>query len=226
MDFDPGVITRNLSYLLWGRLAEGDPGGLLLTILMAVSAGALALVAGVGFALAAWRCPGTIRRLLFLSADLIRGIPLIFIIFWLYFLLPALLGGDVPGAAPVILALAWFSSAAVMYSTLAGLEALPKGQREAALASGLSEGQALRWVLLPQTLRNVMPSYVALLVSLVKDTSLAFIVNVTELSTLAGQVNNRTQLYPMEIFLFTAALYFLLCRAVSLAGGRLARLRH
>lgn len=219
--FDFGVIARNLDYLLWGRLADGEPGGLLLTVVIAVTAGALALVSGILLALLAWIFPGPVRRVLFWWADFIRGIPLIFVIFWVYFLVPALFSGSMPNAASVILALAWFTSAAVMHSTLAGLQALAIGQREAALASGLSEFQALRWVLLPQCLRNLVPSFVGLLVSLIKDTSLAFIVNVPELTMVTSQVNNRTQLYPTELFLFAAALYFVLCGGLSLVAGRL-----
>jgi polar amino acid transport system permease protein len=218
------VIARNLDYLLWGRLSTGEPGGLLLTVIMAIASGVLALAVGMVLALIAWWYPGWVRRALFLWADFIRGIPLIFVIFWVYFLVPALFGADIPGAASVVLALAWFTSAAVMYSTLAALQALAKGQREAGIASGLSDGQVLRWILLPQALRNLLPSYVGLFVSLIKDTSLAFIVNVSELTTVASQVNNRTQIFPAEIFLFTAFLYFLLCGGLSLAARGVASL--
>ncbi|HVI50625.1 MAG TPA: amino acid ABC transporter permease [Candidatus Sulfotelmatobacter sp.] len=221
MLFDAGVILNNLDYLLWGRLGQGEPGGLLLTVLISLISGIASLALGVPMGLLAWSNPGLTRRLLFWWADLIRGIPLIFVIFWVYFLVPALLGGDVPGAMSVILALAWFTSAAVMHSTVAGLEALPKGQSEAALASGMSRLQTLRWVLLPQALRNLTPSFVGLFASLIKDTSLAFILNVPELTMVASQVNNRTQLYPAEIFLFTAALYFVLCGGLSWFGRRL-----
>jgi polar amino acid transport system permease protein len=218
MPFDVSVIRDNLPYLLWGRAADGDPGGLLLTVIMAISAGVLSLAAGIALALIAWRFGGWTQRVLFVWADFIRGIPLLFVIFWLYFLIPALFGGEVPGALTVILALAWFSSAAVMYSTLAGLDSLARGQTEAAISSGFSQGQTLRLILLPQALPNLVPSFVGLLVSLIKDTSLAFIVNVPELTTVAEQVNNRTQIYPMEIFITTALFYFVLCGGLSLAA--------
>jgi polar amino acid transport system permease protein len=223
MGFDFSVIRDNLPYLLWGRAAYGELGGLLLTVIMAISAGVLALAVGIVLALAAWRYGGWTRRLLFAWADFIRGIPLLFVIFWLYFLIPALFGGHVPGAVTVILALAWFSSAAIMYSTLSGLESLSTGQSEAGIASGLSQGQVLRLVLLPQALVNLVPSYVGLLVSLIKDTSLAFIVNVPELTTVAEQVNNRSQIYPLEIFLFIGLLYFILCGGLSWAARIPAR---
>ena len=216
------VIARNIGYLLAGRSAQGEMGGLVLTILMAISAGILALALGIALAVVAWRFPGPLRRVLFALADLIRGIPLIFVIFWIYFLVPALFGSDVPNTLSVVAALAWFSSAAVMYSTFSGLEALPPGQREAGASSGLREAQVLRSILLPQALRNLMPSYIGLFVSLIKDTSLAFIVNVPELTMVASQVNNRTQLYPAEIFVFTGAIYYILCEGLTLAANGIA----
>lgn len=212
---DFSVVWRNLDYFLWGRLAEGQIGGLLATVLMSFAAGILALVGGSILALVAWNRPGAVRRVLFFWADLIRGIPLIFVIFWLFFLLPALLRREVPSPVSVVLALAWFSSAAVMYSLYSGLAALPKGQSEAGRASGLSEWSILTLILLPQALRNLIPSMVALFVSLIKDTSLAVIVNVPELTTAATQINNATFLYPAEIFLFTGLLYYLLCTGLS-----------
>lgn len=226
MEFDWSVLHDNFTYLLWGRLADGEPGGVLLTLIMAASAGVLALLLGVTMAALAWRFGGWTRRILFIWASFIRGIPLIFVIFWLYFLLPVVFGGSIPGPMTVILALAWFTSAAVMHSTLAGLEALPRGQTEAGIASGMSDSKVLLFVLLPQAWPNLLPSYLGLLISLVKDTSLAFIVNVPELTTVAGQVNNRVQIYPAEIFLLVGLMYYLLCASLAaLAGKALQRRR-
>lgn len=179
-----------------------------------------AFAVGIALAGLAWRYGGLVRRLLFLWAEIIRGIPLIFVIFWLWYLLPMLTGGDLPGAVTVTLALAWFTAASVMHSVLAGLQSLPKGQYEAALTQGFAPGQTLRLVLLPQALRNVQPSLVGIFIGLLKDTSLAFIVNVPELTTVAGQVNNRVQIYPLAIFVFTGAVYYLLCCGLSLLASR------
>ena len=83
MNANLAVIYDNLDYLLWGRLADGEPGGVALTLMMAIGAGALALPGGILLACAAWRFSGLTRRLLYLWAEIIRGIPLIFVIFWL-----------------------------------------------------------------------------------------------------------------------------------------------
>lgn len=214
------VITDNLDYLLWGRAAAGQPGGVLLTLLMALGAAALAFPAGIALAGLAWRFPGPLRKALFLWAEIIRGIPLIFVIFWLWYLLPLITGGDLPGALTVTLALAWFTAAAVMHSVLAGLNALPGGQYEAAQAQGFGALQTLGLLLLPQALRNTLPSLMGIFISLLKDTSLAFIVNVPELTTVAGQVNNRVQIYPAAIFIFTGVVYYLLCCGVEKLAKR------
>ncbi|MBC3934533.1 amino acid ABC transporter permease [Undibacterium rugosum] len=215
MNFDFDVIASNWQYLLIGRTADGEIGGLLLTLLMSLSAGLIALVAGMVTAAVAWYFQGWSRRVLFSVAELIRSIPLILVIFWLYFLLPRWLGRDISGVTTVVLAIAWFSAASVMHATLAGLEALPDGQTEAGIVSGMSRWQVLRHILLPQALPNLLPSYTGLFVALIKDMSLALVVNVPELTTVANQVNSRTQIYPAEIFLFIGAIYFILCTALS-----------
>jgi polar amino acid transport system permease protein len=224
MPFDFSVIAKNLDYFLWGRTPDGELGGLLLTVLMALASGFLSLAVGIGASFAAWLGSKTVRRVLVAFADFVRAIPLIFVIFWIYFLIPAIFRAEIPGFLSVILALSWFCSGAVMHSTLSGLEALPKGHREAGLASGLSERQVFFSILLPQALRNLVPSYVALFANLVKDTSLAFIMNVPELTMTANQVNTRTIMYPKEIFLFIAVVYFILCSGLSVLAKRLANL--
>jgi polar amino acid transport system permease protein len=93
----------------------------------------------------------------------------------------------------------------------AGIESVPRGQTEAATSSGLNHFQVMIYVVLPQGLRNMIPSFVNQFVSLIKDTSLAFIVGVSELTHVGTQINNRSFVFPTEIFLFIALLYFVLC---------------
>lgn len=222
------VLVDNIDYLLLGNLAQGQPGGVLLTVLIALASGVLAIVLGFALALASRLGPRAVATLLGAIGELVRGIPLLLLIFWLYFLLPVLLGRGAPDAASVIAALALFNAFAVMLTIQSGLAALPPGQSEAARASGFTPWQRLRWVLLPQALRHMLPSFVNLFVALIKDTSLAFVVSVPELTLVSSQINNREQIYPLEIFLMAGAVYFLLCGSLSWAARRLdARLsRH
>ncbi|MCE5281874.1 MAG: amino acid ABC transporter permease, partial [Deltaproteobacteria bacterium] len=97
----------------------------------------------------------------------------------------------------------------------AGIEGIPRGQMEAALSTGLFPRQAMLYIILPQALRNMIPSFVNQFVSMIKDTSLAYIVGVSELTHVATQVNNRTMIFPTEIFLFIAVIYFIICFAFT-----------
>ncbi|MBE0603994.1 MAG: amino acid ABC transporter permease, partial [Deltaproteobacteria bacterium] len=145
----------------------------------------------------------------------IRGMPLLMVIFWMFFLLPALFGAGMPASMTVITALTLFTSAYMSEIVRAGIIGIPKGQTEAAVSTGLSHRQTMLYIILPQALRNMIPSFVNQFVSMIKDTSLAFIVGVAELTQIATQINNRTMLYPTEIFMFIAVVYFVICFAFT-----------
>ena len=133
------------------------------------------------------------------------------VIFWFYFLAPVLLGHTLPEAESALMALIVFTSAYIAEIVRAGVQSLPKGQMEAARGTGLSHTQAMIHVILPQALFNMIPSFVNQFVSLTKDTSLAFIIGVGELTKAATQINNRTLTAPTEIFITIALLYFVIC---------------
>jgi polar amino acid transport system permease protein len=141
--------------------------------------------------------------------------PLLMVIFWMFFLLPALTGGKFPENGTVVFALTIFTSCYISQIVKAGIASIPKGQTEASLSSGLTYWQTMRYVVLPQGLRNMIPSFVNQFVSLIKDTSLGYIVGVSELTQVAQQINNRTQNYAAEIFIFLAIIYFIICFAFT-----------
>jgi len=147
------------------------------------------------------------------------------LIFWSYFLLPMLFGISVPEIGTVVVALSLISGAYLSYSVAAGINGIDLGQWEAGHALGLRRYQLLRLVILPQALRVMAPSFVNQWTTLIKDTSLAYVIGVPELSFVATQVNNRVMVYPMEIFLFIGALYWILCASFDKLAGRLARKR-
>ncbi|MGB8419203.1 amino acid ABC transporter permease [Paraburkholderia sp.] len=153
----------------------------------------------------------------------LRVIPPLLVIFWLYFLIPILLGADVPQTATAIAALASLSSAYVASSTRAGILSITSGQWQAGLSIGLTRVQTLRWVVLPEAVRLVLPSFVNQFIALVKDTSLAYVIGVSELTYMASQVNNRTLMYPADIFLFVALVYFVFCLSLSVGAEALMR---
>ena len=136
---------------------------------------------------------------------------MLLLIFWFYFLAPILLHRPMPEAESTLAAFSVFTGAYVAEIVRAGILSIPKGQMEAARGSGLNYIQSMSSVILPQAMRNMIPSFVNQFVSLTKDTSLAFIIGVQELTRSATQVNNRTMNAPAEIFFTIAVIYFIIC---------------
>jgi polar amino acid transport system permease protein len=224
------VIANNFTSFMIGRYPDGPLGGVALTLILAFYSVSLSVVGGLILGLLSVSKRAYIRLPVMAVIQVLRGVPLLMVIFWMYFLMPALFGQGFPENTTVVVALTVFTSAYMSQIVRAGIESIPKGLTEAGLSSGLSQGQVMRFIVLPQALRNMIPSFVNQFVSLIKDTSLAFIVGVSELTHVATQVNNRTLNYPTEIFLFIAAVYFVICfaftsfsRWVERFTGRVAR---
>ncbi|MCV9878919.1 amino acid ABC transporter permease [Brenneria izbisi] len=217
MDFT--IITDNLGYLMWGAFPDGPLGGAALTLLMSLLAGIASALLGtcLGIALAMSRGAGA--AILAAILGFFRAIPVIMLIFWTYFLLPILFGVDIPEITTVVCALALIASAYLAHSVKAGIVAIGRGQWQAGLSLGLTRWQVLWTIVLPQALRMMAPSFINQWISLIKDTSLAYIVGVGELTFLATQVNNRSMVYPMEVFLFVALVYFVFCLSLELLAN-------
>ncbi|HJV67275.1 MAG TPA: amino acid ABC transporter permease [Geomonas sp.] len=223
MDLDFHVIADNFTYFMIGRYPNGPLGGLGLTVYLAVVSCVLSLFGGLILGLLSISRNRWIRIPVTVFINTVRGLPLLMVIFWMYFLLPMLLGKATPESYTVIMGLTLFTSAYMSQIVRAGIEGIPKGQTEAALSTGLKPWQAMVYVVLPQGLRNMIPSFVNQFVSLIKDTSLAFIVGVSELTHVATQISNRTMAYPTEIFMFIAAVYFVICYAFTSLSRALER---
>ncbi|GGY06424.1 amino acid ABC transporter permease [Paludibacterium paludis] len=210
------LIRDNLDFFLLG--SGPGPGGFVLTLLMSLAAGLAASVLGLAGGIALTVGGRSVVMALEAATAVLRAIPVVMLIFWCYFLLPVVFGIDVPGIATVIAALALISGAYLAQSVRAGIAAIGRGQWEAGRSLGLGTRKVLTLIILPQALRVMLPSFVNQWVTLVKDTSLAYVVGVAELTFVATQVNNREQVYPLEIFAFIGLMYFLLCSSLSLLG--------
>jgi polar amino acid transport system permease protein len=213
--FDFTVIWNNLTYFIIGRFPHGPLGGIALTLYLALVACVLSFVGGLVLGLMNLSHNRVLRYVSLAIVNCIRGMPLLMVIFWMYFLLPAFLGHTVTENWTVIMALTLFTSAYMSQIVKAGVESIPQGQTEAAISTGLRPWQTMIYIILPQGIRNMIPSFVNQFVSLIKDTSLAFIVGVSELTHVATQINNRTIIYPTEIFFFIAVIYFIICYAFT-----------
>jgi glutamate/aspartate transport system permease protein len=148
--------------------------------------------------------------------ELFRNIPLLAQIFLWYHVLPALFVPlrQVPSFVLVVLALGFFTSARIAEQVKAGINALPKGQRYAGLAMGLSLPQTYRYVLLPMAFRIVIPPLTSESMNIVKNSSVAFAVSVAELTMYAMQVQEETS-RGVEVYLAVTGLYFVSAFAVN-----------
>uniref|UniRef100_A0A809E065 Polar amino acid ABC transporter permease n=1 Tax=Ralstonia solanacearum TaxID=305 RepID=A0A809E065_RALSL len=216
------ALLLHLRYLLVGPFPNGPLGGAALTLWMALLACAASTAAGIAFALLLDRLDHLGTRAAGLACALrgtlatLRAVPVLMLMFWAYFLIPMALGVAVPETTTVVTALAAVGAAYIAQSMQAGLLAVGTGQRNAALALGMSPGQALLTVVLPQAWRIMPPSVANQWGSTVKDTSLAYLVGVVELSTAASQVNSHIVAYPAAVFAAVAVRYFVLCSGIEL----------
>lgn len=213
--------------LLVGSFPRGPLGGLAMTLLLS----SLSLLLAFPFSLALALARSSQRKYLYRAATawvyLVRGIPLIMLIFWVYFLVPLLVGHNISGFATMLATLVIYESAYISEIIRAGMRALPRGQQEAAAALGLGYLQTQAWVILPQAIYNSVPSLVNQLVSIIKETSLGYVINVQELTFAANQINGQVLTRPMDIYLILAMTYFLLCFGLTrLAAALENRVRH
>ena len=217
--FDFDVIQRSLPYLGQGML-------------FSLGLTALAMLGGIVL--------GTLLALMRLSryavfnapagayVNLLRSIPLILVIFWFYFLVPLVvraISGDpyATGLGPFYSALITFTLfEAAYYCEIirAGIQSIPRGQVNAAYALGLTYRQAMTTVILPQAFRNMVPILLTQGIILFQDTSLVYVVGLTDFMGAASKVAQRDARL-VEMYLFASFVYFLICLGGSLYVRRL-----
>jgi glutamate/aspartate transport system permease protein len=220
LDFDFDVIWRSLPYLF----LEGMRFTLMLT--------ALATIGGVilGTLLAMMRLSG-VRTFSWLAAgysNLLRSLPLVLVIFWFYFLIPYV-GQWITGASRPM-AVGAFTSALVTFTLFeaayfseimrAGIQSIPRGQGAAGYALGLTYWQNMRYVVLPQAFRNMLPVLLTQTIILFQDTSLVYVLSITDFLGAASKIAQRDGRL-VEMYLFAAVVYFVFSFALSRLVQRL-----
>lgn len=210
---DLGVVWRNLPFLIGqGLFGFGNfVGG---TLRLAIPAIVLGFVLGVFVGLGRLAPQPWIRLPATLYVEFFRGVPLIMVIFWIWFILPIVLGTGIPEFGVALAAFVIFEAAYLAEIVRAGIQSVPRGQVEAATALGLGERQTMRQIILPQALRNMLPSLVNQFIVLFKDTSLASIIGFMDLTKAAQVVNNR-EIRPFELYLFIAVVYWICTYSMS-----------
>ena len=212
-DFDSGVIFDNLHFLI-----EGMQTTLILTVI-AIGGG---LVLGTLLALARL---APFKPLAFVAGTYVnffRSMPLILVIFWFYFLVPHIVGRPVGGFYSVLVAFVMFEAAYYCEIMRAGIQSVRKGQIYAGQALELTYAQNMRYVVLPQAFRNMVPILMTQAIILFQDTSLVYVVGVKDFLVSADLVANREN-RSLERFTTVALVYFVICLSGSLLVKRLQR---
>ena len=209
------LIDTYWLYFLVGQYPKGPLGGLSLTLLLAALALVLALPLGLLLGIARVSPYRTLRWPVTALVFVVRGTPLLMVVFWAYFFLPTITGKKTDQFGTMLIALVVFDGAYLAEIVRAGILGLGKGQMEAARSIGLSYAQAMRRVILPQALRHMLPSLVNQFVSTVKETSLGYIIGLTEVSFIASQINVQVFTKPAQVYLALGLTYFILCFGLS-----------
>ncbi len=158
-----------------------------------------------------------LSKILGFVIDIIRNLPLLLIIFFTYFALPQIgIRFDIFWSA--VVALTIFESAMLSEVFRAGLNAVPKGQMEAGLSTGLTYSETMRAIVIPQAFKSMIPAIVSQLISLIKDTSLAVIISLPELTHNAKIIYGQNENYVLPMFLAMTVAYFVVCYALSLVS--------
>jgi polar amino acid transport system permease protein len=205
---DLHVVTENIRYMMLG---------LRLTLFLSVIVIVLAFVIGCPLGLARLARNRILRDAAILYIELMRGTPVVMVIFWFFFFLPKITQIPMTATVSGTIALIAFYASHVAEITRAGIQAVPRSQVEGATAMGLRYVHVMMYVVLPQALRHMIPALISRFVAIVMATSLLSILGVVEFFRAAAIVNSR-EIRSFEIYTFVALVYFCLCFAVSRFG--------
>ena len=217
------LIVDNLKFLLLGQFPDGPIGGLALTLILFASVGISSFCMGVMFASLRLSPLPLVPLLGGSLTTLIRSLPSLVFLFWLYFLLPALLHVPMTPLESAVVALSIYDGAFIAEDIRGGLRAVARGQVEAGRATGLTPFQILRRITMPQAVRAMIPALVNRYINLFLYTSTASVVGVLEFTRAATLVSNRLLVHPIQIFGFAAAVYLVFCYAIIQFGHYLER---
>ncbi|MGW8959817.1 amino acid ABC transporter permease [Paenibacillus sp. NPDC055715] len=211
MDFSGLFVWPNVRFIL---------EGFLLTLEVAVYSIMSSFVLGIVFGILRYTRLPVISQVAAFVIDLIRNLPLLLIIFFIGMVLPSI-GLTISLKWAAITGLSIFESAMIAEIVRSGLNSVHKGQIEAARSSGLSYSRTLWHIILPQALRRMVPPIVSQFISLFKDTSLAVIISLPELTHNIQIIGGQNQSFVIPALLFAAFLYFAVNYSMSLLARRL-----
>ena len=208
------------------RVETGMWGGLLLTFLLAIVGIVASFPIGVALALGRQSSLPVVKAFCVLFIEMVRGVPLVTILFMASIILPLFLPDEIriDRVLRAMIGMTLFSAAYMAENVRGGLQAIPRGQYEAARAVGLTGFQTTTFIIMPQALRAVIPTIVGQFIALFMDTTLAIIVGLLELLAIGRAVlqsNQEWLLLDKEVYLFVAVLFWIFTYSMSYASRRL-----
>jgi polar amino acid transport system permease protein len=201
------VIPGNLDFLL---------SGLTQTLIICACTLMLSIFGGLGIALMDMSRHRELRWIGLSFGEIIRNTPILVQILWVYYVLPMVFSISIEALPAAIIALTVYSSAFLSEAYRAGIQAVPAGQRESAHVLGMSPWHTFNRIVLPQAVRLTLPAIASNFVQLIKYSSLAAVISVSEI-TRRGMELSATAFRPLEIFTFIAVVYFAICWPLSMS---------
>lgn len=225
----PGSILGGIGYLFFGAVEPAAPvndwGGLVLTLLVAVAGISLCFPLGLLLALGRRSQLPAIKWLSTAYIEIVRGVPLISILFMGQVMIPLFLpdGMRPERVARAVIGLTLFSAAYLAENVRAGLQAIPRGQTEAASSLGINKPLTMVFIVLPQALKIAIPAIVGQFISLFQDTTLLSVVGLAELLGISSSIlANPSYLGRYaEVYLFIGVVYWFFCYAMSLGSRKI-----
>jgi polar amino acid transport system permease protein len=193
--------------------------GLLMTLQVSALVVILSLIAGVILGIGIVYGPPWLYWPIRIYSDFLRGIPLLVLIFFLYYALP-FVSINLTNIAAVVLALAAFETAHIIEVVRGAIQSIPRGQNEAAKTIGLTFGKRLLYVIAPQAVRRFLPPWINAVVDTVKGSALVSLVGIVDLTLAIQQVIGRTYI-PMPLYILGAVMYFVINYSLSSASRAL-----
>lgn len=206
-EFRWDVIPGNLDFML---------SGLSQTLIICAATLACSIFGGLAIALMDLSRHRVLRWIGLGFGEIIRNTPILVQILWVYYVLPMVFGISIDALPAAIIALSVYSSAFLAEAYRAGIQAVPKGQLESAHVLGMSYWHTFNRIVLPQAVRLTLPAIASNFVQLIKYSSLASVISVSEI-TRRGMELSATAFRPLEIFTFIAVIYFAICWPLAMA---------
>jgi glutamate/aspartate transport system permease protein len=210
------MLSLDLSFYNWELFTNYIMKGMLFSVQLTVIATTGGIIFGTFLALMRLSGRPSLVYLATIYVNTMRSIPLVMVILWFFLLIPILIGRPIGADLSATITFIAFEGAFFSEIVRAGIQSVPKGQSYAAQAMGMTYGQNMRFIVLPQAFRNMIPVFMTQTIILFQDTSLVYAIGAYDL--LKGfEISGKNYGRPIETYILAAATYFVICFSLSKA---------